>query len=53
MRGVEIEIPITTRRPTTAAPSRAVGSPALAPDSERRYVVVYLRGRVVEEVDLR
>jgi len=41
---VEIGIPITTRRPTTPYPTRGVPSPRLAPESERRHVVVYLRG---------
>jgi plastocyanin len=40
---VEIGIPIATRRPTTAYATRSVGSPALASESERRNVVVYLR----------
>ena len=40
---VEIGIPITTRRPTTPYPTRGVPSPKLAPESERRHVVVYLR----------
>jgi len=40
---VEIGIPIATRRPTTAYPTRSVPSPRLAPESERRHVVVYLR----------
>lgn len=40
---VEIGIPITARRPTAAYPTRRVPSPALAPESERRHVVVYLR----------
>ena len=40
---VEIGIPVTTRRPTTAYPTRSVPSPKLAPGSERRNVVVYLR----------
>lgn len=40
---VEIGIPITTRRPTTAYARRAAPSPALASESERRNVVVYLR----------
>jgi plastocyanin len=44
LRGrVEIGIPVVTRRPTTAYPTRAVASPRLAPGSERRNVVVYLR----------
>ena len=40
---VDIGIPITARRPTTAYPTRTVPAPALAPVSERRHVVVYLR----------
>jgi plastocyanin len=40
---VEIGIPITARRPTAAYPTRTVPAPALAPESERRHVVVYLR----------
>jgi plastocyanin len=40
---VEIGIPITTRRPTSAYPTRTVPAPKLAPESERRHVVVYLR----------
>ena len=40
---VQIGIPITTRRPTTAYPTRSVPAPKLAPASERRNVVVYLR----------
>jgi len=40
---VEIGIPIIARRPTSAYPTRTVPSPKLAPESERRHVVVYLR----------
>ena len=40
---VEIGIPIAARRPSSAYPTRAVPAPALAPESERRHVVVYLR----------
>jgi plastocyanin len=40
---VEIGVPVTTRRPTTGYPTRAVATPALAPVSELRNVVVYLR----------
>jgi plastocyanin len=40
---VQIGIPIATRRPTTAYPTRSVPSPRLAAASERRNVVVYLR----------
>ena len=44
MRGrVEIGIPINARRPTSAYPTRTVPAPKLAPESERRHVVVYLR----------
>lgn len=40
---VDIGIPVTTRRPTSAYPTRSVPAPKLAPESERRNVVVYLR----------
>ena len=40
---VEIGIPVATRRPTTAYPTRSVPAPKLAPSTERRNVVVYLR----------
>ena len=40
---VEIGIPINARRPTSAYPTRNVPAPKLAPESERRHVVVYLR----------
>ena len=40
---VEIGIPINTRRPTAAYSTRNVPAPKLAPESERRHVVVYLR----------
>ena len=41
---VEIGIPIATRRPTTIYPLRTVPRAALAPESERRHVVVYMQG---------
>ena len=47
---VEIGIPIATRRPTTAYPTRSVPSPRLAPESERRNVVVYLRNTQPQSV---
>ena len=47
---VEIGIPITTRRPTTPYPTRGVPSPRLAPESERRHVVVYLRDAKPQKV---
>jgi plastocyanin len=47
---VEIGIPITTRRPTNPYPTRGVPSPKLAPESERRHVVVYLRGARPQKV---
>ena len=47
---VEIGIPIATRRPTTAYPTRSVPSPKLAPGSERRNVVVYLRNAKPQNV---
>jgi plastocyanin len=40
---VEIGIPVSAKRPTSAYPTRSVPSPTLAPASERRHVVVYLR----------
>jgi plastocyanin len=40
---VEIGIPLTTRRPSSAYPTRAVVTQALAPTSELRNVVVYLK----------
>lgn len=40
---VEIGIPVNTRRPATAYPTRVVPQPALAPASELRHVVVYLK----------
>lgn len=40
---VDIGIPIATRRPTAAYGTRSVPSPALASESERRHVVIYLR----------
>ncbi|HEY6361621.1 MAG TPA: carboxypeptidase regulatory-like domain-containing protein [Vicinamibacterales bacterium] len=39
---VEIGIPVAMRRPTSAYPARSVATPALAPASELRHVVVYL-----------
>jgi plastocyanin len=47
---VEIGIPINTRRPTSAYPGRTVPSPRLAPASERRHVVVYLRDARPQDV---
>jgi plastocyanin len=47
---VEIGIPITTRRPSTPYPTRAVPAPKLAPESERRNVVVYLRDARPQQV---
>src|SRR5262245_43939826 len=40
---VEIGVPITTRRALSPYPSRAVSPEGLAPPSELRHVVVYLR----------
>ena len=40
---VEIGIPLTTRRPSSAYPTRSVPPQALAPTSELRNVVVYLK----------
>ena len=47
---VVIGIPITARRPTTAYPTRTVPAPALAPESERRHVVVYWRDARPQDV---
>lgn len=40
---VEIGIPVTVRRPSSAYPSRVVAQPVLAPSSELRHVVVFLK----------
>lgn len=40
---VEIGIPITAKRPSSAYPTRAVALQALAPTSELRNVVIYLK----------
>jgi plastocyanin len=40
---VAIGIPITMRRATSAYPTRSVSAPALAPASELRHVVVFLK----------
>jgi plastocyanin len=40
---VEIGIPVAIRRPTTAYPTRSIPASRLAPESERRNVVVYVR----------
>ncbi len=46
----QIGIPVTVRRPSTAYPTRAVPAPALAPESELRHVVVYLRDARPQDV---
>jgi len=40
---VEIGIPVTVRRPSAAYPTRTVAQPVLAPASELRHVVVFLK----------
>jgi len=40
---IEIGVPITTKRPAAGYPTRAVVAPVLAPASELRNVVVYLK----------
>jgi plastocyanin len=40
---VEIGIPVTVRRPSAAYPARSVGQPVLAPASELRHVVVFIK----------
>ena len=47
---VDIGIPINIRRPTAAYPTRTVPTPKLAPESERRHVVVYLRDARPQDV---
>ena len=47
---VEIGIPITARRPTSAYPARTIPTPKRAPESERRHVVVYLRDTRPQDV---
>jgi plastocyanin len=47
---VEIGIPITMRRPSAAYPTRAVAAPVLAPLSELRHVVVFLKDAPVRPV---
>jgi plastocyanin len=47
---VEIGIPVNTRRPSTAYPSRAIGQAALAPASELRHVVVYVKDAPARQV---
>ena len=47
---VEIGVPVTTRRATTAYPSRSISTPILAPISELRHVVVYLKDAPARQV---
>ena len=47
---VEIGIPIAARRPTAAYPTRTVTTRVLAPESERRHVVVYWRDAHPQDV---
>jgi plastocyanin len=47
---VEIGIPITTRRPSSPYPTRSVPAPALAPLSELRHVVVYVKDAPARQV---
>jgi plastocyanin len=47
---VQIGVPVTTRRPSTPYPTRSVPAPKLAPGSERRNVVVYLRNARPQQV---
>jgi plastocyanin len=47
---VEIGVPITTKRPAAAYPTRNVPRPALAGASELRHVVVYLKDAPVRPV---
>jgi plastocyanin len=47
---VEIGIPISARRPSSAYPTRAVQTAALAPISELRHVVVYVKNAPERQV---
>jgi plastocyanin len=47
---VEIGIPVATRRPTAAYPTRSVPGMKLAPESELRHVVVYVRNAPPQHV---
>jgi plastocyanin len=47
---VEIGVPITVKRPSAAYPTRHVTKAALAPASELRHVVVYLKNAPVRPV---
>ena len=40
---VEIGVPVATRRPAAGYPTRTIARKALAPASELRHVVVYLK----------
>jgi plastocyanin len=40
---VEIGVPVSTRRPAAGYPTRAVAAPALAPISELRNVIIYVK----------
>jgi plastocyanin len=47
---VEIGVPVSVRRPSAAYATRAVSASRLAPDSERRNVVVYVRNAPAQDV---
>ena len=47
---VEIGVPVSVRRPSTAYATRAISASRLAPDSERRNVVVYVRNAPAQDV---
>lgn len=47
---VQIGVPVTARRPSSAYGARAVSQPALAPISEIKHVVVYLRNVPARQV---
>jgi plastocyanin len=48
-----IDIPVSARRSTSAYPSRAVAAADLAPTSELRHVVVFLKGAPARSVSAR
>src|SRR5262245_25693471 len=48
---VEIGIPVTARRPSAAYASRPVAQPVLAPVSELRHVVVFLKNAPAASIE--
>src|SRR5215510_2435825 len=48
---VEIGIPVTVRRPSAVYPSRTVAQPVLAPASELRHVIVFVKDAPAQATD--